>query len=239
MAIDVDDIVLPANVVAGSSGTILTSTAIVQRARGIETRKSRMSVPRERFTLKFHAGQSAFVERLFRNQIGPVRAFLFDHADDNVTTEVELEKVTLGGVTTAQVRQEYISLSVYTGDPIRNVFQPLYRFKPGTLVVTVDDVVQVLNTDYTEVDGLLTFTGIIAGTIKASCEFYKIVRFADDTLDLNWKDFGQREIGSCRVLSLMFSPAGSGGGGGGSPEASTADSDTITADDIDHTADQE
>lgn len=200
----IEEVVLPSRVVTESSGSILTDTVIVTRARGIETRRARVVVPYERFTLKFHAGQAPLVEDLFRTELGPVRQFLFDHLDDNVATEVELEKITVGGVTTAQVRQAYESRSVYTDAVIRTVYQPLYRFKTDTLVVTVDDVPVTEGVDFTESDGLLIFNEIVSGTIKASCGFYKVVRFEDDQLELVWGDFDQRKIASCRVYSLIY-----------------------------------
>lgn len=204
MAIVVDDIVLPGAVLADAAASLLTSTSIIRAAGGIEQRRTQMPVPRERFTLHYKGDAVAFMRTLFRTQQGPLIPFLFDDIDDNVATNIILQKVTVAGVTVCQLAQVYQSINTYTAAVERSAAMPVFRLKAGTLEVTVDDVAVTDPADYSEADGLITFTSLIADEVKASFEFYKIVRFADDTFDVSWVDEGIRELGSCPIISIVL-----------------------------------
>lgn len=199
-----DDIVIPNLVLDGSTSGLLSDTSIVETSGGLETRRCKLIVPRETFTLHYKRTDVLDIQTLFRTQQGPLRVFLIDDIDDNVAVNVELVKTTILGVTVCQLRQQYESLSVYTGLPVRTAYMPVYRVKSGTLTVTVDNVSVTSPADYTEEDGVLTFEEEVTDTVRASFGFYKVVRFADDVLDSTWIDEGIRELRSLKLISEVI-----------------------------------
>lgn len=205
MAIEVDDVLVPANVQVESIGGLRTDTAINTSDGGLEHRNAWLPITPERFMLKWGNEQPlsgpnnvVIMRNLFRTCIGPLRAFLIEDKDDNVATNVALESVTSGGVTCCQLRQAYTNTA-------RTVYRPIYRFSTDAITVTVDDVPVTEGVDFTESDGVLTFTDEFTGPVRATVpKFYKIVRFEDDELTITRKVGDIREIQSCRVISVLF-----------------------------------
>lgn len=203
MALDIADILLPPDVVKGTSASIRFYTALApRRAHGFQKRRARRGTPIESFNLKFYTTKVAFLRNLYRNVNGKKTPFKFDHIFDDVLDDVELEKVTVGGVTTCQLRQAYVTRNFRDNSIVRTTYQPVYRYLAGSLTIKIDGTPTL---SFTEVDGLLTFGSVISGLITASTpKYYKVVRFDDDQLSTNWKHSNFRTIDSCRVVSLIF-----------------------------------
>lgn len=111
-------------------------------------------------------------DRLFAGRRGAAHPFLLlDPIDQSLTDE----NIGTGddSTTTFQITKAYT-------DSVR----PFYRYITAVsgLVVKVNGVTQTVTTDYTETDGVITFTSAPANghAITVSCNFWIRVRFATD-----------------------------------------------------------
>lgn len=200
MAIGVDNVLLPANVQAMSVGGLASDTAIDASTGGLEQRDGWLPTQFEKFNARFGPNEVPTLRAMFRCSLGPVRSFLIDDLDDDIVSDIVQQKNTAGGVTVIQLRQGYTQGAI-------TVYRPVHRFSSAAITITVDGTPTSSYTGGNATDGVLTFSSLIGGEIRATIpKFYKIAHFAEDRLTITREMGAIREIQSCSVISEILPP---------------------------------